>query len=85
MGAATLTLSIPEKLKKELREVKGVNWSEETRQFLEDRVKRVKALKKLDELTKNAKITDQEILELSRKINEGIAKRHNEYCEQKEK
>lgn len=76
MANATLTLAIPEKLKKELKEVKGVNWSEETRQFLEDRVKRLKALKKLDELTKNTKITDKEILELSRKINEGIAKKH---------
>lgn len=76
MGSATLTLSIPEELKRELKGVKGVNWSEETRQFLEERVKRLKALKKLDELTKNSKITDKEILELSRKINEGIAKRH---------
>ena len=76
MGNATLTLAIPEKLKKELSEVKGVNWSEETRTFLEERVKRLKALKKLDELTRNSKLGDEEILELSRKINAGIAKRH---------
>ena len=40
MGSATLTLAIPDKLKKEISEIKGVNWSEETRQFLEERVKR---------------------------------------------
>jgi len=76
MGNATLTLAVPEKLKKELKEIKGVNWSEETRAFLKERVKRLKALKKLDELTKNSKITGEEILELSRRINAGIAKRH---------
>ena len=78
MVGSTLTLSIPERLKKELKEIKGVNWSEETRVFLKERIKRLKALKKLDELTKNSEITDEEILELSRKINAGIAKWHEQ-------
>ena len=83
MRNSTLTLSIPARLKNELREVKGVNWSEETRIFLEERVKRLKALKKLDELTKNSKITDEEILELSRKINAGIARLHEQKLQAK--
>jgi len=76
MGSATLTLAIPDKLKKELNEIKGVNWSEETRQFLEERVKRLKILKKLDELTKNSDLTEEDVIEYGRKINEGIARRH---------
>ena len=76
MGSATLTLAIPDKLKKEISEIKGVNWSEETRQFLEERVKRLKILKKLDELTKNSDLTEEDAIEFGRKINEGIARRH---------
>jgi len=76
MGNATLTVSISEKLKEELNEIKGINWSEETRQFLEGRIKRLKALKKLDELTKNSELTEKDVLELGRKINAGVARRH---------
>ncbi|MBI5553390.1 MAG: hypothetical protein HY917_01480 [Candidatus Diapherotrites archaeon] len=42
---ATLTLAVPVKLKKELGELKEINWSQETRKFLEERVKRIKSLK----------------------------------------
>lgn len=76
MDNATLTLAIPKKLKKEMAEVKGVNWSEETRQFLEERVKRLKVLKMLDELTKNSTLTEEDAIKIGRKINEQIAKRH---------
>ncbi|PIN85261.1 MAG: hypothetical protein COV47_03040 [Candidatus Diapherotrites archaeon CG11_big_fil_rev_8_21_14_0_20_37_9] len=73
---ATLTLAIPSKLKGEMKEIKGVNWSEETRQFLEGRVKKLKLLRKIDELTKDSELTEQDVLELGRKVNKGIAKRH---------
>ena len=58
LGQATMTLAVSTKLKNEMRELKGVNWSEETRQFLEERVKRLKVLQKLDEITKNSRLTD---------------------------
>ena len=45
MEKATLTLAIPPKLKDEMNEIKGVNWSEETRQFLQERVQKLKLLK----------------------------------------
>jgi hypothetical protein len=76
MGNATLTLSVSDKLKKEMSEIKSVNWSEETRAFLQDRVKRLRLLQKLDEITKNSQLTEQDVLELGRKINAGIAQRH---------
>ncbi len=75
MTNTTLTLCVPEKLKKEMCEIKGVNWSEETRQFLEERIKRLRLLKKLDELTKNSDVTERDIIEWGKKINMGIAKR----------
>ena len=76
MPSATLTLAVSEKLKKEMNEIKEVNWSEETRQFLEERVKKLKLLRKLDQLTKNSDLTEQDVIEFGRKINMGIAKSH---------
>ena len=77
MAQATLTLAISDKLKKEISEIKEVNWSEETRQFLEERVKRLRLLKKLDELTKNSDLTEEDVIEFGHKINKGIARRHD--------
>ena len=76
MDKTTLTLAISQKLKGEMKEIRGINWSEETRQFLEERVKKLKLLKKLDVLTKDSVLTEKDILEMGRKINRSIAKRH---------
>lgn len=76
MGQATMTLAVSTKLKTEMRGLKGVNWSEETRQFLEERVKRLKVLQKLDELTKNSELTEEDAIDFGKKIKAGIAKRH---------
>lgn len=75
MDNATLTLSISKELKYEMNEIKGVNWSEETRQFLQERVKKIKLLQKLDEITKNSRLTEKDVVEFGRKINKGIAKK----------
>jgi len=76
MDKTTLTLAIPQKLKGEMKGIKGINWSEETRQFLEVRVKKLKLLKKLDVMTKDSTLTEKDILEIGSKINQNIAKRH---------
>ncbi|VVB99141.1 Uncharacterised protein [uncultured archaeon] len=75
-GSATLTLAISPSLKGELRELNWVNWSEETRRFLEERVRKLKLLKKLDTMTKDSRLTEEDIMEIGAKINKGIAKRH---------
>ena len=71
----TLTLSIPKKLKKEMREIRGMNWSAETRNFLEERVKRLKVLKKLDQITKNSTLTEEDAVKIGRKINKEVSRR----------
>ncbi|MDO8538010.1 MAG: hypothetical protein Q7S21_03945 [archaeon] len=76
MANTTLTLSISKKLKEEMKEVRGVNWSEETRQFLEKRVKKLKLLKELDDMTKEVNFSEKDALEWGRKINARVAKRH---------
>lgn len=75
MDNATLTLSLPKKLKKEMQEIKEVNWSAETRKFLEERVKRWKVLKKLDEVTKHSELTEEDAIRIGRQINKEVSKK----------
>lgn len=72
----TLTLSVPKKLKDELRKMKDINWSEETRRFLEERVKRRKIFALFDELTKNSQLTEQDAIDLGRIVNKGMWQKH---------
>lgn len=76
MEKATLTLAIPKKLKKEISGMKDVNWSEETRQFLEERVRKKKALKILDDFTKNSGLTEDDALKLGREVNKRVWEKH---------
>lgn len=76
MSRATFTLPISDELKKKMKAVKGVNWSEEIRAFLEERTERLMALQKLDKMLENSKLTQKDIEELSGKIKEKIAFSH---------
>ena len=72
-----ITLSIPEELKKEMDSLPEINWSEVTRGFLSDKVKRLAFLKKLEEQLESKE--EQELtkwsVELGRKAKKGRFKR----------
>lgn len=73
-----ITLSIPEKLKNEMDSLPELNWSEITREFLSEKVKRMVLLKKLDNMLKNSKLTEEDCLKLGEKIKKGMWKRYKE-------
>ena len=52
-------------------ELKEVNWSELTRRFIAERVQRLLLLKKLDKMLEHSELTDEDIMELSRKARAG--------------
>ena len=72
-----ITLSISEDLKKKMDELPEINWSEVTREFLSDKVKRLAFLKKLEEQLESKE--EQELtkwsVELGRKAKKGSFKR----------
>lgn len=76
MGNVTVTLSVPEKLKHEMESFKEINWSEIMRSLLAEKTRRLALLKKLDELTAESSLTEEDVVSLSEKIKKGIAKRH---------
>lgn len=66
-----ITLSVPAELKHKLDELPEINWSEATRKFLSEKVKRALLLKKLDKMLENSELTDEDIERLSVKARKG--------------
>lgn len=76
MGNITVTLSVPEKLKREMDTLTEVNWSEVMRGLLTEKVRRMSLLKRLDALTAGSTLTEKDVKIFSDKIKKGIAKKH---------
>ena len=70
---ATMTLAIPDDLKKEMDKFSIINWSAVAREAF---VERISKLRLLESITKDSKLTEKDIEELSEKIKAGIAKAH---------
>lgn len=70
---STMTLAVPSDLRKQMDRFPVINWSEVARQaFLQC----IKELQLLESITKDSKLTDKDVQELSHKIKHAIAKRH---------
>lgn len=68
----TLSVSVPEDLKKQMSELEEVNWSAIARKAFEEKVVEIKFLKKL---ASKSKLTEKDATELSRKISRGMAEK----------
>jgi hypothetical protein len=70
-----MTLSVPKELKKEMDSHPWVNWSEVARMAFRDKVR---DLKVLEDFVSESEITDEDALELGRKVNKALRKRYTE-------
>ena len=70
---AKFTLAIPEDLKKEMEKLPEINWSVIAREAIR---KRLILLKEIKEFTKNSTLTEDDAIELGRKVNRAVAKRY---------
>ena len=71
-----ITVSVPIELKKKMDQLPELNWSEITRKFLVEKTKRAILLKKLDKILENSELTEENALELGKKIKESMHKRY---------
>ncbi|MFH0714901.1 MAG: hypothetical protein V1847_04210 [Candidatus Diapherotrites archaeon] len=71
----TMTLSVSEELKQEMDKFSIINWSAVAREAF---VEKIQALKMLESITKDSRLTEKDAEELGKKIKRGIAKWHNE-------
>lgn len=70
----SLTLSIPEELKKEMEKFPEINWSEVARASIIEKIKRFRLA---EFLASKSKLTEKDIKQIGDKIKRGIAKKHN--------
>lgn len=69
----TITLSVPEELKREMDKSKDINWSAVAREAIREKVAK---LKLMDELVTNSKLTEKDALEIGRKIKKSMWKKY---------
>ena len=68
-----MTLAIPEDLKKMMERHKEIKWSEVARNAIWEKATK---LELVDKLISNSRLTEKDALDIGRKINRGIARRH---------
>lgn len=68
-----MTLAVPDELKAVMKRHKEIKWSEVARQAL---VEKAEELEIMDKLVSKSKLTEKDVIEIGRKIKEGMAKRH---------
>jgi len=69
----SITLSVPEDLKKQMDSFPEMNWSAIAREAIR---KRLIMLAKFKEFTKDSTFTEEDALEFGRKVSAGAMKRH---------
>jgi len=72
---ATLSVSVPEKLKKRMGSLDEVNWSAVARKAFE---KKIKEIEFLEYIGKKSKLTEKSAKKLGQSINKAIAKKFAE-------
>ena len=68
-----MTLAVPQELMEIMKKHKDIKWSEVAREALWNKAKK---LELMDKLLSKSKLTEEDALEIGRKINKEVAKRH---------
>jgi hypothetical protein len=69
---STITVNVKDDLKERMEKHPEINWSEVTRQAIEEKIE---ALEVMDELTSESELTESDVQEIADKINESRRKR----------
>ena len=69
----TITLSVPEELKREMDKSKFINWSEVAREAIRQRIAQLVIL---NAIAAKSKLTEEDVLEIGRKIKKSMWKRY---------
>ena len=71
----SITVNVDDDLKKRMEKHPEINWSEVTRQAIQEKVE---TLEVMDELTSESELTESHVQDIADKINESGRKRANE-------
>ena len=70
---ATLTVTVPEDLKEDMAGHRLIDWEEVAREAIWGKINQLRIL---DVIAAKSKLTEQDAIELGRKVRAGIHKRH---------
>ena len=71
----SITVNVDDELKERMENHPEINWSEVTRQAIQEKVE---TLEVMDELTSGSELTESDVQDIAKKINESGRKRVNE-------
>ena len=71
----SITVNVDDDLKERMEKHPEINWSEVTRQAIEEKIE---ALEVMDELTSESELTESDVQEIADKINKSARKRVDE-------
>lgn len=72
---ASMTLAVPQELKREMEKFPEINWSAVAREAIKNKIL---LLQKFREFTAESRLTEKDALELGRKVSKALAKRYRE-------
>lgn len=73
---ATVTLTVSDDVKSDLKKFSWINWSEVAREAFAEKLRRDESFKRFDEMLKNSRMTDELALKLGDELKKRVAKRH---------
>jgi len=73
---ANITISIPKELKAKMNKFPEINWSKLASILLSQKIKRLEILKELDEILADSKLTEEDCMELGKKLKKEIVKKY---------
>ena len=68
----TLTLTVPDEIKKKLKELKWVNWSEIAREELIKKKRKLETMREIEKIISKSKFTERDAEELSKKVKKSM-------------
>ncbi len=71
----SITVNVDDDLKERMEDHPEINWSEVTRQAIREKIE---TLEVMDELTSESELTESDVQDIAKKINESRRKRVNE-------
>ena len=74
----SITLSVPENIRKQMKEFPEINWSGFVRKAIESKIERLAWKQRMLQQLESEKEYDEEALRIGDKIKEGVWKRHKE-------
>ncbi len=75
---ASITLTIPDEAKTELKRFSWVNWSEVARKAIEKRKRKLEVIERLEKILSKSKFTKKDAVELSNEIKSSMHNRLKE-------